>query len=107
VQQVIARTKPNFLLLCSILVLVFPLVSLGGCSSLRSDQHSDWVPEPYKISPKALAEIEDLNRHYYLSNESKYWIYGLMTQQCLYAEYHGLPCQYPVVNYPRNPREIK
>ena len=83
--------QPNF----RFLYLLF-LFFLASCAS-----KPNWAPAPYEVHSSTLQEIEQL------SDNSKYEIYSLMTRQCLYAEYNGIPCVYPQINYPANQKAIK
>ena len=85
-----------------ILILFF----ITACKTASSGQTA-WVPTPYKMPPQALNEIEALNQSAMLSNSTRNHIYALMMQQCLYAEYNGIPCVYPQINYSANAREVK
>ena len=86
---------------------IYLLILFLTAACQLSDRPNGMIMTAYQMPPEALQEIEMLNQQAYLSNNTKYHIYRLMTKQCMLAEYQGIPCVYPQINYPPNERAIK
>lgn len=86
---------------------IFLLILFLAPACKLTDRPNGIIMTAYDMPPEALQEIELLNQNAYLSNSTKYHIYSLMTKQCMLAQYQGIPCVYPQINYPPNEKAIK